>query len=130
MESVNKNFEHNPPTYSDGSLFLGYNTPAAQTFTSYTPSSDIEASIKSITGFHGWEKRQHLQGEKGTKIAKCIHTKKISNKISDLSSHDDRDCKMNYESKGKSFFLEQPSSQTPPQKTLKPVPHSVSKFKK
>jgi hypothetical protein len=58
----------NPPTYDNGSVFLGYKVPAGQTFTSFSPSSDINAYLQAISGLSGWKQRQLLQSNYGTEM--------------------------------------------------------------
>lgn len=63
-----KFFKSSPPTYDNGSMFLGYKVPGGQTFTSYSPSSDINAYLQAITGLSGWQQRQLLQSSSGTQV--------------------------------------------------------------
>ena len=63
-----KFFQSSPPTYDNGSTFLGYKVPAGQTFTSFSPSSDINAYLQAITGLSGWQQRNLLQSPSGTQV--------------------------------------------------------------
>lgn len=61
-------FKSDPPTFDNGSTFLGYRVPAGQTFTSYSPDSDNNAYLQAITGLSGYKQRQLLQSASGTEI--------------------------------------------------------------
>lgn len=63
-----KFFQSNPPRFDNGSTFLGYRVPAAQTFTSFSPDSDNSAYLQAITGLSGYKQRQLLQSSIGTEI--------------------------------------------------------------
>ena len=63
-----KFFQSSPPTYDNGSIFLGYKVPGSQTFTSFSPSSDINAYLQAITGLSGYQQRQLLQSPNGTEV--------------------------------------------------------------
>lgn len=63
-----KFFRSSVPTFDNGSEFLGYRVPGAQTFTSYSPSSDINAYLQAITGLGGWQQRRLLQSSIGTQV--------------------------------------------------------------
>lgn len=84
MTSMDKYFQSKQPTYPDGTPFLGFKVPAAQTFTSYAPSSDIEAHISKVSGLDGWKKRGLLQSESGSNLTKKLHDKKIKSSLSNL----------------------------------------------
>lgn len=68
LDQTIKYFESSPPTFNNGSAFLGYKVPAAQTFTSYSPSSDINAYMQALTGLGGYKQRALLQSPAGTQI--------------------------------------------------------------
>ena len=61
-------FKTKPPTFNNGSDFLGYKVPAAQTFTSFSPSSDMDAYLQNITGLGGYQQREFLQSSSGTSV--------------------------------------------------------------
>jgi hypothetical protein len=68
MEQQLSFFQSKPPTFDNGSEFLGFRVPAAQTFTSYSPSSDMDAYLQSITGLGGYQQRELLQSPAGSSI--------------------------------------------------------------
>lgn len=77
-----KFFQSSPPTYDNGSVFLGYKVPGSQTFTSYSPSSDINAYIQSLTGLSGYKQRQLLQSPNGTEVLNQAANGKITDSVS------------------------------------------------
>lgn len=70
MTSTNSEnyFKSYVPTYSNGSIFLGYKQPASQAMTSFSPSSDINAYMQAISGLGGYKYRNLLQSKVGTQI--------------------------------------------------------------
>ena len=82
----NSLLKNNPPTLTDGSLFFGYRVPGSQTFTSYSPSSDMSAYLQDITGLSGWKQRRLLQSPNGTEILSQGVSGKSKNNISYLGS--------------------------------------------
>ena len=81
MQSVEEYFKTKSPTYPDGTPFLGYNVPAAQTFTSFSPSSDVEEHLNVVTGKSGWEKRLHLQSKTGFDMVKSMSDEKLKKSL-------------------------------------------------
>jgi len=73
-----------PPTYDNGSLFAGFRVPAAQTFTSYSPSSDMNAYMQQITGLSGYKQRNLLQSQVGSQILAQSASGELSNSSSYL----------------------------------------------
>lgn len=73
-----------PPTYDNGSIFAGYRVPAAQTFTSFSPSSDMDAYLQSITGLSGYKQRKLLQSSVGSQILAQGASGQLSNSSSYL----------------------------------------------
>ena len=57
-----------PPTFENGSDFLSFRQNGGQTFTSYSPSTDVNAYLQAITGLSGWKQRNLLQSKYGTDI--------------------------------------------------------------
>lgn len=97
-------FQSKPPTYQNGSLFLGFRVPGSQTFTSYSPSSDMTANLQAITGLSGYEQRELLQSSVGTEILNQAANEKSSNSTkylgfpgygSSASCQQDSDCPSN-----------------------------------
>lgn len=84
IDDPNRIFKSNPPTYSNGSTFLGYRVPAAQTFTSFSPSSDINAYMQAITGLSGYKQRNLLQSSIGTQVLNQSANGETSNSTSFL----------------------------------------------
>ena len=68
MDKTPSFFKSDPPTFDNGSSFLGYKVPAGQTFTSFSPDSDNNAYLQAITGLSGYKQRQLLQSASGTEI--------------------------------------------------------------
>ena len=68
-----------PPTYDNGSLFAGYRVPAAQTFTSFSPSSDMNTYLQGITGLSGYKQRQLLQSPVGSQVLAQGSSGQLSN---------------------------------------------------
>lgn len=68
LDSRNKYFKSNIPTYSNGSSFLGYKQPAGQFLTSWSPSTDDYANIAATTGLSGYRLRELLQSKIGTQV--------------------------------------------------------------
>ncbi len=79
-----KYFKSDPPTYQNGSTFLGFRVPAAQTFTSYSPSSDINAYMQALTGLGGYKQRSFLQSPYGTQVLSEGVSGQSSNSVSYL----------------------------------------------
>lgn len=79
-----KFFQSTPPTYENGSIFLGYKVPGSQTFTSYSPSSDINAYLQAITGLSGWKQRQLLQSSNGTEVLNQAANGQVTDSVSYL----------------------------------------------
>lgn len=77
-------FSSKPPTFDNGSIFLGYKVPSAQTFTSFSPSSDINAYLQALTGLGGWQQRQLLQSPSGTQILNQAANGKTNEQVSYL----------------------------------------------
>jgi hypothetical protein len=57
-----------PPTFDNKGDFLSFKQPAASTFTSFSPASDVNAYLQAITGLSGWKQRNLLQSKYGTEI--------------------------------------------------------------
>lgn len=81
---MNELLTSKPPTFENGSDFLSYKAPAGQTFTSYSPSSDINAYLQAITGLSGWKQRELLQSKYGTEILKQATNGAETNSVSYL----------------------------------------------
>lgn len=81
-----KFFQSNPPRFDNGSTFLGYKVPAAQTFTSFSPDSDNSAYLQAITGLSGYKQRQLLQSSIGTEILNQSVQGRESNALSYLGN--------------------------------------------
>jgi len=79
-----KFFQSSPPTYDNGSVFLGYKVPGSQTFTSFSPSSDINAYLQAITGLSGYQQRQLLQSPNGTEVLNQAANGQVTNQVSYL----------------------------------------------
>lgn len=79
-------FKSIPPTYENGSMFLSYRQPAAMTFTSNSPSSDMDAYLQAITGLGGWEQRALLQSKSGTELLSQAASGKTLDNVSYLGS--------------------------------------------
>lgn len=79
-----KYFYSHSARFQDGSSFLGFRSPAAQTFTSYSPSNDINGYLNSVTGKNGWEHRQFLQSEKGGEFLQAAMKKARDDAITKL----------------------------------------------
>lgn len=77
-------FESKPPMYSNGTPFLGYKLPAAQTFTSFSPSNDMNAYLNAITGMSGWKQRQLLQSRHGTEILNQAANGQLTDAVSNM----------------------------------------------
>lgn len=75
-------FQSSPPTYENGSTFLGYKVPGSQTFTSYSPSSDMDAYLQAITGLGGYQQRELLQSPSGSEILNKAANGKTNNSVS------------------------------------------------
>jgi len=84
LDRTLKYFQSNPPTYDNGSTFLGFRVPGGQTFTDYAPPSDTEANLAAITGQSGYKLRQLLQSPNGTEILREASNGKASNSVSYL----------------------------------------------
>lgn len=104
MSNNNNFFESNPPTYQNGSTFLGYRVPGSQTFTSYSPSSDIDAYLQAISGLGGYQQRLLLQSKDGTAILNQAANGKTDDSVNYLgipafgskaSCQQDSDCSNN-----------------------------------
>ena len=80
-----KYFDSHSPTFQDGSPFLGFRLPAAQTFTSYSPSNDVNSYLQAITGKGGWKQRQLLQSNHGTNILSRAVRNQLDNSVSNLA---------------------------------------------
>jgi hypothetical protein len=88
MDSISnpaKYLESVPPTYANGSPFLGYKLSGGQTFTSYSPSTDMNAYLQAITGMSGWKQRQLLQSKHGTEILNKAANGQLSDSISNMA---------------------------------------------
>jgi len=77
-------FTSKPPTYDNGGLFLGFKVPAAQTFTNFSPPSDLNAYLNAISGLSGFEQRQLLQSKSGTEVLGQAASGKLSDNTSFL----------------------------------------------
>jgi len=82
----NKFFKSKPPKYDNGALFLSYNSPGSQTFTSYSPPSDINAYLQALSGLSGFEQRRLLQSKNGTEILAQAASGKLDNQTQYLGS--------------------------------------------
>lgn len=105
LDTPSKFFQSTPPTYNNGSLFLGYKVPGGQTFTSYSPSSDVNAYLQAITGLSGWKQRQLLQSPNGTEVLNQAANGQVKDSVSYLgvpgfhskaSCQQDSDCGGNH----------------------------------
>lgn len=79
-------FQSSPPTYDNGSKFLGFRVPASQTFTSYSPSSDMNAYLQAITGLSGYQQRNLLQSPSGTEVLNQAANGQTDNSVSYLGN--------------------------------------------
>jgi hypothetical protein len=86
LDKPPKFFQSTPPTYDNGSIFLGYKVPGSQTFTSYRPSSDMNAYLQAITGLGGWQQRQLLQSPSGTEILNQAANGEVGDSVTYLGS--------------------------------------------
>jgi hypothetical protein len=80
----NNYFVSHSPTFQDGSPFLGFRLPAAQTFTSYSPSNDVNTYLQAVTGRGGWKQRQLLQSDHGTEILSKAVKNQLNEAVSNL----------------------------------------------
>jgi len=79
-------FKSHFPTFSNGSPFLGFKTPGDQTFTSFSPSSDMNAYLQAVTGMSGHEQRNLLQSRHGTQILSQAASGKLADSVAYLDS--------------------------------------------
>jgi|688.fasta_scaffold01457_42 hypothetical protein len=75
----------NIPVYSNGKPFLGFRLPAAQIFTDYSPSNDINAYIQAITGLEGGQQRKLLQSPHGTELLGLAAKYQLADSLSNLA---------------------------------------------
>jgi hypothetical protein len=97
-------FKSKPPQYDNGSMFLGYRVPGGQTFTNFSPPSDMDAYLQALTGLSGWQQRNLLQSKNGTEVLAQAASGKMGEQTSYLgipayaskaSCQQDADCPSN-----------------------------------
>ena len=72
------------PKYDNGTSFDSFKTPGAQTFTSFSPSSDMNANLQALTGESGWKQRSILQSKIGTDVLNQSANGAMANSLSHL----------------------------------------------